>query len=408
MIKENRLEKKRDLRNLEDIQLQNCWVVLLFFFQQGLLLPLILIIPMQPLMVGFSALLLGFALFFQRIRFGINTILLFLIPLTLLVLKIPFEPAAEFGEGASVADRLTLGFLTMGLSGILMGSLKISERDFLDVGYKISWANFLFIGAIPFTSLYGVADNALVEYMRFGYAMLPTVLFAFCSMLNKKSLSSAILFSLSLVELVIFGARGAFFSFLFFAALYILFLSKISLRNKFILGGVSVLPIFLFREFLGGLAAILEAIGIRSYAMDKYMALLNGETITETSSGRGDLYSTALDTFYNAPILGSPLNSCKIATGFDYYHNLLLDILVNFGVLVFFLFCVFLGVKSYQTYQTKDRNKQAIFVILLVVSFGRLLLSSSLWLRPEFWLFMSYCVNNISKKDSMVCINRPA
>lgn len=381
---------------------RNTIVVLLFLFQQGLLLPFSGFISIQVLMSIFSALLISYLIITNSIKININTIIIATIPLALLAFKLPFEPPIELEEESSVASRLFLGFLTMGLSGIMIGSLQISNQEFIRIGNKIAWMNFIFIGIIPFTSMYGFNQNTLVEYMRFGYAMLPTVLFSYYALLNSKSFSNLFLFILSILELIVFGARGSFASFLAFAALYFIFFSNLRRRWKISLSVALYIVFLSLSRLIGLMSYAMERLGVSTYSTEKYIALIEGEDLASTSSGRDMLYSIAWEKFMDSPIVGTPLNTCKEITGFDYYHNIFLDILANFGIFIFLFFCIFLIVKFYRAYCSNQKEIQATFLILFIIPFGRLLLSSSFWLRPEFWLYLSYSIHNIKKGGGQV------
>ena len=197
-----------------------------------------------------------------------------------------------------------------------------------------------------------------------------------------------ILFLLSFLELLIFGARGAMFSVVIFCVLYLFFVSK--LKMKVIFSFLIFVIYFGLKYVLTFIIKFLAKYKIESYAITKYLNVLNGNSFSSTTSGRDIIYETALSRMNESFLFGSPFNTCYIDTGSTYYHNILLDILVNFGVFVLVFFLLFMFLQFYRIGKTKNKELKLVFSVLFSISIGRLILSSSLWQRPEFWLFMGF------------------
>ncbi len=371
-------------------QKSNALIVLLYIFQQGLLLPLSFFISFDIALIACTVLIAGYALVSMRFAISMKTIILFLVPLTLLLLKLPFE---DISDGTNFSLRFLASFLTIGVSGILIGTIPFSRSVFLNLGLKISWINFLLICWIPLSSKYGVGDGQ-INYMRFGYAILPSILFSFWHIINgKRKKFSILLFLGTLAECLIFGARGATLTAVFLMFLYFLLLSKQkNLQKALIIIGIGLASLTL-NQIMLSLPETLTSLGINSYAINKYTSFVESESLAETSSGRTTIYITAWERFKTSPIMGSPLDSCFTDTEFEYYHNIFLDLLVNFGLFVFLFFIYYLVNRILFVWKKKDKEQSFIFLVLLLLPLGRLLLSSSLWLRPEFWLFMGYSAN---------------
>lgn len=390
MIELSKNTNTSEQENISRRQRGNALIVLLYIFQQGLLLPLSPFISLDIALIVCTTLITGYALVTRRVVITSGTIILFFTPLILLLFKIPFENALD---GTNFSLRFLIAFLTIGLSGILIGTIPFLDEDFLNIGLKVSWINLLLICWIPISSRYGIEDGQ-INYMRFGYAILPSILFSFWHTINgKKVISSSLLCLGALLECLIFGARGATLVAIAVGILYFLFISKQNFLQKTLaIIGIGTLVFFLL-QVMTFLPEVLKSFGIDSYAISKYTSLIEGGSLDETSSGRSSIYTKAWERFLSSPIVGSPLNSCFVDTGFEYYHNIFLDLLVNFGVFIFLFFLLYLGNRFVLIHNMKDKKQSFIFLTLLLLPLGRLLLSSSLWLRPEFWLFMSYSAN---------------
>ena len=196
--------------------------------------------------------------------------------------------------------------------------------------------------------------------------------------------------------MIIFGARGALFTFVLYFLFSFLFLSRVKLVWKLVLSLGAFVGVLAMPYLLTQLITILDQYGVSSYSVSKYSELLKGANFIDTSSGRNFLYEYACKRIFDHPFLGNPFNSCYVDTGGDfyYYHNVFLDLLVNYGTLVTGVLLLLLVYVVRSIFKRGTLTEKYIIAILLIVPFGRLVVSSSFWLRPEFWLFLSYSINS--------------
>lgn len=369
----------------------NALVVALLLFIYGLTIPLNLSLSTNASIPLICILLGGYAVLVGLHKIKLSMLIVVLIPILLLLSKIPFEYSVTDSEG-NLALAMLISFLTIGTFGVICGSLRFCYQSFIRYGLVLSWVNFFAIFYFPFTAYYYNGD---VNYMRFGYALLPSVVFAFCylNLETKFKLSTATLLFFSLSLLLIFGARGASLTFVVFLIFYV-YVFRISKKLIWIFT-LSLLFLTVFAStIIMGLAEILEQLGIQSYAVDKMQMLITGVSITSVSSGRDYFYEAALARFYENPFIGDAINSVYIDLRSTYYHNVFLDLLANFGMLGFSTLIVFISIYIYDFSKISNKHKQVVFLILFILPMGRLLVSSTLWQRPEFWLFISFCVNH--------------
>lgn len=367
----------------------------LFFFQFGLLLPFTPFLAHSILISVFTIALTLYAFVHRMFHINRPTILLFCIPLVSIVAKLPFEYDV-IGDGGDVGIQFLIGFLTIGVAGILFGTIQFPLSYFFNVANKVAWVNFILIGFIPFTPLYGISDLS-INYMKYGYAILPIVLIAYTNIIRGQiSIAQWGLFLFSLLSMIIFGARGALFTFVLYFLFSFLFLSRVKLVWKLVLSLGAFVGVLAMPYLLTQLITILDQYGVSSYSISKYSELLNGANFIDTSSGRNFLYEYAYKRISDHPFLGNPFNSCYVDTGGDfyYYHNVFLDLLVNYGTLVTGVLILLLVYVVRSIFKRGTLTEKYIIAILLIVPFGRLVVSSSFWLRPEFWLFLSYSINS--------------
>lgn len=103
------------IKNKKDNTNSNTIILLLYFFQYGLLIPITVVLGGQYPIAIFTFLLFCYALFNNRIIVASYSILAFLFPLIILFLKLPFE---HYIPEVNVAAELIISFGTIGLSGI--------------------------------------------------------------------------------------------------------------------------------------------------------------------------------------------------------------------------------------------------------------------------------------------------
>lgn len=371
----------------------SAFYIVLFFFQYGLMVPFTVLFKSQFPIVISTLLLIASSIFFKNFRLTKKTFLLVFGPLVLLILKIPFEYKSVLD--GNIISEMIFSFLTIGISGILMGSLNFSYHHFLKYGLAVGWFNFIILFFVPFTDLY----NEEINYMKFGYTLLPSVLVAFVSLFSSyKSKATFILFLLSFIDMLIFGSRGSLLTFILFSIFFIYFNSKVTLFIKSFIAFILVLIGVNLKTILEFIIEVAESYSLYSYALIKYLNLLDGNSLASTSSGRDEIYSSAINRIYSSPIWGSPINSSFIDTGSSYYHNIFLDILVNFGIFVFVGFIFYMIYIMFIVISKKNYSLFTTFFIIFFVTLGRLLVSSSFWQRPEFWLLMGICISLDDRK----------
>lgn len=372
----------------------NSLLISVFYFQYGLFLPFSFFANSQFLVVICTSLIILYGLLFHQFIFYQRIIYLILLPPIFLLLKWPFEyniPEVD------ILLEFFVSFLTMGLSGILIGTMQFSLLQLKRSLYFIAWFNFLLIFYIPFTNLYG----EIINYMRFGYAMLPSVLVAFFFLIGNFQSRKLpfLLFFLSFLELTIYGSRGALLVVLLFCFFTFFIISKNTFLFKSLILIILLVLLLLSWFFLQDIVGAYLNTGLDSYSINKFLYLFEGKSFAESSSGRDLIWEMAIDRISGVNFLsGSPMNSSLLDTGSAYYHNIFLDFAVNFGFIGFLLILYFIFYLLFTGMYTKNADYKMIFLLFLLVPIGRLLVSSSFWQRPDFWFLISFALVNSRSK----------
>lgn len=363
----------------------NAYIMALYIFQFGLLQPIASIVNSQLPIAIFTVILVILMLLNNKWRIKKYVIVSFII------ISVCFLLNALISENnPTIVLGIYFEFLLKSFSAFLIASLDTEENELYNAFLKIGILNFVAIGLFPFT---GFLDS--MNYMRFGYAMVPSIMI-FIFALIKKEKPKGIFFLLTLLSLsltIVYGNRGPLVALILFGLLIFIFSKQIKLITKFILLSISCMIVTVIIKYdllIKFLDYIYFDLGIKSYTLEKIrMMILVG--ISESSSGRESIYSTLWYYIDESPLIGWGVGFSQIILG-GTAHNIILQILLESGLLgliiwgILWLYCLYKYIKITKL------NKIGLFSIATIIiasSIGRLLVSSDMWLRPEFWFALS-------------------
>lgn len=232
------------------------------------------------------------------------------------------------------------------------------------------------------------------SYMRFGYGMLPVVLLAYIDLFyydDKTKIQKSYDFFIiivGIIEIILYGARGTVFSLLLF-----FLIERFCIRKKrFILNAILIILAFLIYNnilpILDTFEKLSKEIGIYSYSITKFkMQIASG--FDEASSGRDILYQNALQKIREHPWFGNPIEIDE--EGGNYVHNLFLQIGQDIGVICLVVLIILLVYMLIYIWLDKIEISQRLMgTLLFSVAIGRLMFSSTIWRRPEFWMLLFF------------------
>ena len=396
------MNEERNKKRLEIISI----IAALFIFQYSLLIPVMHYVR-ASLLVGASGIVLVIAMIIVNNRLTIDQpSLIVLIALTaLMTLKM-------FIDGTDA--KILINFLMIAIPPIVVFSYRFDMGTFLRWGYRLSIANFVVLCWTPFF-------GPEVSYMRFGYGMLLTVIFMYLGLVYfpkknpeedlekaenitvskyiktkkhvKKSKAArkrtativfrVVLLALSGVETLIYGSRGAMFVILAFVALDRLLINKGKFLSNAALLIAGFVAIFNLDKILQLFIDLGKRLNANTYSLRKYQYQLK-YGLEEASSGRTHLYSAALKTIGQNPLLGAKMIIYDSDT--LYVHNLFLQVGRDLGIVPMLFSVLFVVFCLYIFWSDKYKTDEKIVSLLLFsVSVVRLMISSNVWERPEFW-----------------------
>lgn len=232
------------------------------------------------------------------------------------------------------------------------------------------------------------------EYMNFSYGLLlPTV---FITLLCIRSFNWYRMIVALLGGLLIFvaGSRGALVGGLVSILIYIFFYGKLTSNRKYgifaLLFVFASIVAFFSRQILNSIDAMLSVAGINSRTIE---LLLSFSFFND--SGRGDILK---DIVGELEFLGHGLWGDRVVLDGSYVHNLVIEILYDFGWILGIIIIVILARVIFTGLKHAD-EKMAIFLCsLFSVGLIKLFFSSSfLEQEPAFYVLLGMSINSIKQ-----------
>ena len=355
------------------VKIKNAHIVSLFLFQYSLTMLLTSYISPINIIVITSFLLIIVSTFINGLKLKCHKC----VACFFIIMLILFAKCLQ-GDGENLYPIIVYSAVA-GPILIIIGN-GFSYKEFLDYSYKLAYINFFFIALYPFVDSY--------EYMRFGYGMLLTVLFLYIKILfskNRYKTIDILLFFCALIMMIIYGSRGAVFSFILFGLIDMFFIRKKMVNNVIVLA-IGGFILFHLSALLTVLNIMADKMGVPSYFLWKMHVLLS-DGMKEASSHRFDIYTNGLTRISDNIIFGAPMEIHEHSG--HYVHNLFLQAGLDFGLLGIVIMALLVMVILYQIFKSaKDGFRCYALAVLFSIAIGRLMFSSYIWRRPEFWMML--------------------
>ena len=302
-----------------------------------------------------------------------------------------------YNDYSEAISESILYLLTMGTIGLMIGSFDFDVNYCLKYGQILSY--ICFVTSLVFLWL---TPHKFLMSMRFGYALLPSVLWFLMMSLMNASKINFVLFLAGTFTLLAWGSRGTLLVIVIFILIYLYKYHK----SLFAAAAITIIPILtVLRDYL---LMFLDSIAGFTHAqkVDKLIALLENDDVLDASSGRDTLYEHCIDLIEQNP-LGNGVGFWTKDPAMHglFPHNVFLHIGTEFGIigLAVISFIVLYALKKIFDF------KSPLFLLLAFffsISLGRLLVSSMYWARPEFWLFIGLFLCNPLMKKKIIRYTR--
>lgn len=229
------------------------------------------------------------------------------------------------------------------------------------------------------------------EYMSFSYNLLLGTIFSSIYFFEKRKVLPLIAAIIGVLLIFFVGARGPLACYIFGVGVYFL-MSKASTVKKlllvFSLLSVGLIVIVLWEQMLLSMKTSVDSLGISSRTID---LLLNGEI--SSTSGRGEIQQKIIEGF---TLFGQGLYGDRVVGDNHYSHNLIIELISQWGFLLGTMIVVALGVLFFKGFRTKNTNLRLIILTLFSASVVKLMLSESyLAHNAVFFALIAACVNSL-------------
>ncbi len=256
-------------------------------------------------------------------------------------------------------------------------------------------------------SLFRLINSSLSsDEMSLSYSVLFPTMFLYYIYSESKKIMDLLFFFLGVGMILMLGARGPLLCLLVFLLAF-LFLNYrhntvITINLLLVIGAIYIFlrPIMLVLMFITRMMGMSTRI-FESFLEDE---LFN----YEKSSGRDEIHELLWNYIANdRGGIGYGLGSDRLMgrSGTEYAHNLVYEVWMNFGLYIgSFLLLLFLFFIVYIFRKVLGKRQFNLFLIILIWSLGRLMLSSSYLQDFQFFFFIGYCVN-ILRSDNIEADN---
>ena len=237
--------------------------------------------------------------------------------------------------------------------------------------------------------------------VSFGYEALPFMLvFLYLALTKRKwfDIAGVILYS---SMILVGGSRGPF---LFIGEFVILFImTKLQYSKKKIIIIVCIVIVgsllYLFYDIL--MQALIDIVSKLGFSSRFLKSLVNGSVAND--NGRNEIWQAALQMIKLNPwgygAMGSRhMISSVIYVG--YPHSIVLEMLIDYGVIVGGFFLMAMAVGSYRILFGPGKNGWSEVFLPFFCSASCLLISMTYWSVPTFWACLAIAVNyHIAQND---------
>lgn len=345
------------------------------------------------LTTGVLLVFLGMAFLNNKDCIKADVIFVFLFMMFLLALDY-FNPNAIESKQALIFN----GFLTKAFPAYLFVRILTDKDDIISALKYIAFIIFVFACIIPFMpmEIQNIYDSGeeYGAYMLFGYHMVPAVnIFIYLAFTENKLLYK--MFALAgTIEVLIWGNRGAVVSIAIFFVAYLLLFANI--KRKLVVFVTAIVTFMGYSYFV----ATKGVLKLYDFLISKGFNPRNLEMFLSSSldeSGRDQIYETAYDVISNNLFFGVGISASWMFDGPQgYTHNLFLELLLQFGVILGGVLIVFFLAKSIMVIFYRNSSWSKIYLIFFSTAMVKLMFSASYLTEWWFWVMMGMFVTSLT------------
>ncbi|PSL40698.1 O-antigen ligase-like membrane protein [Planomicrobium soli] len=301
-----------------------------------------------------------------------------------------------FPQNTSYLKNITFSFFFLCLPCFIY-SYSIEKSWILEKMMEFASLIVFFIGTI-------VGLLVLTNRMEIGmysmslsyYMLLPTLVFV-RKFLDQYTIKPLVIFLISLSVILSFGSRGPLLSIGIFVLIFLIITIKKQTSKTFIVYiGIlfmTILTLLYQKQILQFLLNSLERFNLSSRSL---RLLLKDEVYL---SGRDNIYGDIWFQIKQSPLIGMGLAGDRQYFGGRYTHNIVLEILTNFGVFVGLIIVVLLISLLLRAFLFSSNQHSKLILVWICLGFIPLLVSSSYLIDYSFWILLGISLKSITKRN---------
>lgn len=232
------------------------------------------------------------------------------------------------------------------------------------------------------------------NYMMFGHSLIPlTLSLSACYTVFKKKII-LIPEIICLIGIVLEANRSSLLAFVLFLVFKYLYCSRKHSRTQVIrffvivIAGVAIVEVVFFN--IHSFNLFFNNHGFELRALEMVEQSIRAADMKLLFAGRFEIWEKAFHMFLESPIIGNGVGAFESVYN-GYTHNIILDILVQFGLVGFTLFAIALTWSFQCIKNTIIFEKKVFGFYLLSLWLGKLMFSSIMWEEKTFWLYFAVC-----------------
>ena len=234
------------------------------------------------------------------------------------------------------------------------------------------------------------------DYMGFGYnVMLISYIGVYIRAREKKSILCYVVLVIIIFEMAFFANKGAILSIIIFTAIYEMIIKKNTIKNIIIvvICGTLIMSSSFIIERIYALAI---DNGINSYSIKTIYEMQN--KTASGLSGREKIWQNAEEMINKNFFFGNGAGYYKANNSQKLYtHNIVYDIMIEYGVIIFILMTVIIIKGSIKLIKENGKNK-VLGLVFLIMWFPKLMVSSYLQAEIGLWLFIIWSLTKNKNK----------
>lgn len=279
----------------------------------------------------------------------------------------------------------------------LLVSLNINDFSSIITCFKKK-STLIFLSNIILLFYCIKSERNMYGNMEISYSILPLGIFSFYVFMNDKNLKNLFYFLLSFIIIVAVGSRGPLVCILLYILAFMLLNAK---KHKILTLAGFGLILFItlnFQSIVLQTIKIFEEYNIPSRTLYKII-----EEDFADGTGRTNIYEVTFDLLNNHPVLGVGLGVERITINYVfnnmekdmsscYPHNIILEILVQFGYFIGLTIIFFIIFVIYKAFSKSNLLEKNVLIIFGIMEGVRLMISSSYLLSPVIFMFFGFCL----------------